>query len=206
LEYLARQRALLVQKQVLGELLGQRRAALHAAAPGDVAKHRATDADRIDAEMRIETPILDRHEGLGQIGRQFAQMDGRAAGVAAIGDERAVVGEDGDVGRPLRHGELVDRRQLAGVIGEQAGDRDAAPQAEHKTPVEEPAEERTAWPAGGALASVAASASAARPWPVGRIGAQVAPAPPARRVIQSRFDAFPAPPSAPAEHRDPARA
>ena len=43
-----------------------------------------------------------------------------AAGVAAIGDQRAVVGEDGDVGRPLGHRELIDRRQLAGVIGEEA--------------------------------------------------------------------------------------
>ncbi len=203
---LARQRALLGQEQVLGELLGQRRAAFHAAAPGDVAKHRAGDADRVDAEMRIEAPVLDGDERLGQVGRQLAQAHRRAAGVAAIGDQRAVGGENGDIGRPLRHRELVDRRQLAGVIGEQAGDGDAAPQAEDEAPVDEPAEKRATRPAGGALASAAASAAAARSRTVGRIGAQLAAAAPTRRVIQSRFDALAAPPAAPAEHRDPARA
>ena len=84
-----------------------------AAAAGDVAHHRPRDADRIDAEMRIEAPVLDRDEGLGQIGRQVDEPDRRAAGVAAIGDQRAVVGEDGDIGRALGHRELVDRRQLA---------------------------------------------------------------------------------------------
>ena len=33
----------------------------------------STDADRIDAEMFVETPVLDGDEGLWQIGRQLAQ-------------------------------------------------------------------------------------------------------------------------------------
>ena len=88
--------------------------------PVDVADDRAADADRVDAEMLVEAPVLDRDERLRQIGRQFAEMHRRAAGVAAIGEQRAVGGENGDVGRALGDRELIDRRQLAGVIGEQA--------------------------------------------------------------------------------------
>ena len=62
---LARGGALLGQEQVLGELLGQRRAALRDAAPRVRLLHdRAGDADRVDAEMLVEAPVLDRHEGL----------------------------------------------------------------------------------------------------------------------------------------------
>jgi hypothetical protein len=52
----------------------------------------------------------------------------RAAGLAAVGDEAAVGGQDRDVGRALRHAKLVDRRQLRGVIGDEAGDCDEGPQ------------------------------------------------------------------------------
>ena len=44
------------------------------------------DAERVDALMCVEAPVLDRDESLGQIGRQVAEPDRRAAGVAAIGD------------------------------------------------------------------------------------------------------------------------
>jgi len=44
----ALQRALLRQEQVLGELLGQRRAALRNAAMQDVGDRRASDAERVD--------------------------------------------------------------------------------------------------------------------------------------------------------------
>ena len=87
--------------------------------PAHVAHQGARDAERVDADMVVEAPVLDRDEGLRQIGRQVDQPDRRAAGVAAIGDQRAVVGEDGDVRRPLRHRELIDRRQLAGVVGDE---------------------------------------------------------------------------------------
>ena len=135
---LARGGALLGQEEVLGELLGQRRAALGDAARGQVAEDSARDADRIDAEMVVEAPVLDRDEGLGQIGRQLLDVDRAAAGLAAVGEERAVGGEDGDVRRALRHRELVDRRQLRGVIGDDAGDRDDGPQAEHDAAIDEP--------------------------------------------------------------------
>ena len=124
---LARQRALLGQEQVLRQLLGQRRAALDAAPPDHVAHERARDADGIDADMVVEPPVLDRHESLRQIGRQVDQPDRGAAGVAPIGDERAVVGQDGDVRRPLGHRELIDRRQLARVVDDERNRRDQRP-------------------------------------------------------------------------------
>ena len=85
---LARNRAFLGQEEIFGELLGQGRTALHAAAAGDVADHGAADADRIDAQMRIEAAVLDGDEGLRRIGRKVREPDRRAAGVAAIGEKR----------------------------------------------------------------------------------------------------------------------
>jgi len=58
------QGAFLGQEQVLGELLGQRRAALRNAAMQDVGDGGARDPDRIYAIMRIEAAVLDRDEGL----------------------------------------------------------------------------------------------------------------------------------------------
>ena len=145
---LARQRALLGQEQVLRQLLGQRRAALDAAPADHVAHEGARDAEGIDADMVVEPPVLDRHESLRQIGRQVDQPDGGAAGVAAIGDERAVVGQDGDVRRPLGHRELIDRRQLARVVDDERNRRDHAPHREHGAPVDEAAKPGAASPAG----------------------------------------------------------
>jgi len=84
---LAGNRAFLRQEQVLGELLGQRRAALHAAASSDIARQRPHDAERVDSEMGVKAAVLDGDESLGQIGRQFRKTDRRAAGVAAIGQK-----------------------------------------------------------------------------------------------------------------------
>ena len=135
---LSRGGALLGQEEVFGKLLGERRAALGEAAMGQVAEDSARNADRIDAEMVVEAPVLDRHEGLGQIGRQLLEVDRAAAGLAAVGEERPVAGENGDVGRALRHREFVDGGKLRGVIGDDAGDRDDGPQSEHDAAVDEP--------------------------------------------------------------------
>ena len=120
-------RALLRQEDVLGELLRQRRAALHLAG-GEVAESRAQDADGVDAEMRIEAPVLDGDERLRNVGRQLLDRDGAAAGFAAIGHEGPVRRQDRHIGRALRHGQLVDRRQLHREIGDDGGERDHAPE------------------------------------------------------------------------------
>src|SRR5208283_109074 len=57
------ERALLGEEEILGELLGERGAALHATAADHVAQQRAREPLRIEAPMRIEAAVLDRHEG-----------------------------------------------------------------------------------------------------------------------------------------------
>ena len=105
----------------------------------------------------VEALVLDRHEGLRQIGRQVDQPDRRAAGVAAVGDERAVVGEDGDVGRPLRHRELVDRRKLARVVGDEPAECDERPRRRGRRSSREA-------PAAGSGAAFAGFCRRAWPW------------------------------------------
>ncbi len=131
----ARERALLRQEQVLGELLGQRRAALHRPARC-VARQRPHNAEGIDAPMRIETAVLDRDERLRQIRRQISDAHRRAADVAAVGEQRPVIGQNGDIGRALRHGELIDRRQFRRIKGDDARRRDARPDQRREQPRE----------------------------------------------------------------------
>ena len=106
---LALQRALLRQEQVLGELLGQRRAALRNAAMQHVGHRRAQDAQRVDAVMRIEAAILDGDERLRQIGRQILQRDIGAGHFAARRQHAAVESDDLDGRRPFRNFERLDR-------------------------------------------------------------------------------------------------
>src|SRR5437588_6014015 len=53
----AREGAFLGEEQILGKLLRESRAALHAAAARHVARQRAQDAKRIQAPMRVEAAI-----------------------------------------------------------------------------------------------------------------------------------------------------
>ena len=138
---LARKSALLRQEEVFRQLLGQRRAALHRSVANDVLAERAHNSERIDAPMAVEAPVLDRDEGFRQVRRQVLHGDRRAAGIAAIGEQRAVHGQHGDIGRALGHRELVDMRQLRAIEHEQAAGADHAPDRQHETPVEQAAEQ-----------------------------------------------------------------
>ncbi len=139
---LARDGAFLRQEEILGELLRQGRAALHAAAAGDVAHDGAADADRVDAPMRIEAAILDGDEGFGRIRRQIREPHRRAASVAAIGEKLAIGVHDGDVGRALGHGELIDRRQTRAVIDGEAAAGDGAPKRQREAPIDQRSHQR----------------------------------------------------------------
>ena len=107
--------------------------------PIDVADEGAQNADRIDAPMVIEASVLDGDEGFRQIGWQFSEMDRRPAHVAAVGEQRAVIRQNGDVGRAFGDGELIDRRQLRCIISNDRGSPDGGPEAEHQQPIDEPA-------------------------------------------------------------------
>jgi hypothetical protein len=108
---------------------------------GGVADHRAGEAEGIDAEMGVEAAVLDGDEGGADIGRQVFQRDCGSAHVAPIGEEGAVGGQDLDVGRALRHREVLDRRQVGGVPGEDEAKADRPAQRQHGRPGEEPPED-----------------------------------------------------------------
>src|SRR3546814_17992241 len=71
--YLAFQRAVAVEEDILGELLGDRRAALHHMAGAQIGVSGAQQADRIDAEMAVEAAVLGGDQGLRPGGRQGLQ-------------------------------------------------------------------------------------------------------------------------------------
>ena len=96
--------------------------------------------------MAIETPILDGNKGLGEIGRHFAQLHGGAARIAAIGEERAIYAHNGNIGRALGDRQLVNRRQLPGMIDDKPGQADDAPNAQHKGPIEQMTQKGAALP------------------------------------------------------------
>src|SRR5439155_9446456 len=98
----SREGALLRQEQILGKLLGQRRAALRHAPVQQVHGQRANNPERIDAVVRIEAAVLDGDEGLRQVRRQFLERQRRAAGVAARCQQAAAEVDDLDRGRALR--------------------------------------------------------------------------------------------------------
>ena len=106
---LARDRALLRQEQILGELLGDGRSALRGAATQDVGDHGAQDSQRVDAVMGIEAAILDGDERLGHVIRQFVQRYRRTAHVAARRQCCAVDADDEHRGRPLGDFQRLDR-------------------------------------------------------------------------------------------------
>ena len=145
------------EEEVLGKLLGQRRAALDDAAGAEIGDHGAGQPDRVDAEMVVEAAVLDRHHRLGQVGRHLVERQARAGRVAAIADQLAVGGDDAHVGRPLGQHPFRGRRQLRPVVGDERGDAAGGDDQEDDGPVDAPPDEfaerrkRSARAAGGAL-------------------------------------------------------
>ena len=89
-------RALVGQEQVLGQLLGERRAALHHAAGPRIFDQRPEQAEEIDAEMLEKPPVfgrqhrLDEISGRSSIGTEVVMDD------AAMADLIAIAVEEGD--------------------------------------------------------------------------------------------------------------
>ena len=92
---LAVERALIGEEQVLGELLGDRRAALHDAGGARIDGERAQRADHVDAEMAEEAPVLGREhrldEMIGQLleGNRIVVLDAAPADLDAIAVEES---------------------------------------------------------------------------------------------------------------------
>ena len=94
--HLALDGALVVQEQVLGELLRDRRAALHHAAGARVCRERAHKAGRIDAEMVVEAAVFGCERRLDQMIRVILERDRIIVTDAARSDLVAEPIEEGD--------------------------------------------------------------------------------------------------------------
>ncbi|MNQ68085.1 hypothetical protein D3C85_826290 [compost metagenome] len=129
------------QEQVLGQLLGDGRAALHHAPGLEVQGHGPAHADGIETGMVIEAPVLDGDEGGGDIVGQGVQIDRRRHLGAAHRDQGAGAVQIGDRGLAL---DVVQGRgvgQVAREDGEEDDREDQAPDGQDRAPVEEVAEE-----------------------------------------------------------------
>ena len=125
---LAGQTALRRQKQDLGELLGNRAAALDDMPGAQVDDRSANQPDRVDPEMAIKAAILGRDHRLRQKRRHLFEAQGFAEQIAETGQRAAVLRQDRD-GRPTQRG-----AKLAGVgegqreIADCAAAQDRGPQ------------------------------------------------------------------------------
>ena len=96
----ARDRALVGEKQVLGELLRNRGAALHHAGGLCVHRQRARRSDYVDAKVLIKPSVFRREDSLDQMGRILLQRHGVVMSDAAVADLGPIAIEkcDGEVG------------------------------------------------------------------------------------------------------------
>src|SRR5690606_13892629 len=69
------ERPLAIEIKNAGELLRDRAAALSDIAGDEVRHGGSGEADRVDAEMAVESSVLDRDHGGRDIGRQLGQFD-----------------------------------------------------------------------------------------------------------------------------------
>ena len=103
------------QEDAPGHLLGDGGAALHHPVRRQVRPGRPGHAHQVHPVVVVEAPVLRRQEGLGHIGGQLGEADGRAVAEAALAQHLAVAVEKGDPRRPVHgpQGLLArDRRQL----------------------------------------------------------------------------------------------
>ena len=93
---LALEGALGAEEQVLGQLLGDRGAALRAVIALGVVDQRAQRADDVDAEMVVEAPVLGGERRLDEIVGQLVERIGIVGADAAAADLVAVAVEEDD--------------------------------------------------------------------------------------------------------------
>ena len=124
LAQLAGEAAVVGQEDVAGELLGDRRDAAHPAAAGQAEPEAARDADRIDAGMRAEAPVLDRDHRVAHDRRDLARSAATRRSIGPIDWMIVAIGG----ADPDHLAEIVAADQLA--IGRQLADRDRDRDAE----------------------------------------------------------------------------
>lgn len=127
------------EEDVLGKLLGERRAAFRNAAPHQVAHGGSGNAERVNPQMSVEAAILDGDDRTRQMLGQFGKLDRRPHG-AAVNQHVAGRADNRDIGRALRHFEFRHRRQMRSIPPDHACDGQPAPQADDETPVDKASE------------------------------------------------------------------
>ena len=130
---LARQGSLVGEEQVLGELLGQRRAALPHAVTARVHQQRPQRADDVDAVMVEEAAVLGGEQRMDEVGRQLVEGHRVVVKDPATPDLLAVAVEEGDgevlLLQPVLGGQLERRdgqRQQQKAAGDRQGESLAA--------------------------------------------------------------------------------
>src|SRR5262249_24959208 len=96
LAHLSLERAFAAEKQVFGELLGDRRAALYHAARARIGKQRAEGAGNVDAEVVVETPLFGGERRLDQVVGKIFDLERIVMFDAAAADRVAVTIKKGD--------------------------------------------------------------------------------------------------------------
>ena len=124
---LAVDRALLRQKQILRQLLGDGGAALAHAAVQDIGDERARDPEGVDAVVLVKAAVLDGDEGLRHVTRQVLERQWLTGEVAAARQRAALGIDDLDRRRPLGDFERLDRRQVRADIDHRADAADGEP-------------------------------------------------------------------------------
>jgi hypothetical protein len=150
-----------LEEQVLGQLLGDGRAALDDAAGLLVGDEGAHQADGIDAEVMLEAAVLDGDDGFGHVARQLADAH-------LVAEERAAFGHHMAVGRQQHHaglalGQLEEAAfvEIVVDVGRGADADDAGPDAQRGAPGDD-AQDREAAAPGRPPGLVAARAALAR--------------------------------------------
>src|SRR5690606_26600218 len=140
--YLARERALRFQKDVLRKLLRYGGAALHIGTGAPVDDDRTRNADRVDTEMVVEPAVFRGEYGGGHIGRQIRDRRVTAHEIAAMTQHLAVRRNDRDRRRLADIIETGCIGQVQAVPEEQSAEEDEAPEAQHQSAIGDAAEKR----------------------------------------------------------------
>ena len=119
------------QEQILGQLLGDGRTALHHAAGHHVAHRGARQAERIDADMRAEAAVLDGDEGIDDIVGQVGRIHAFAPGEAAPSHQAAARIQDRDVLRWAFRHQVAHIGHAREEMREDHRAEDQAPDGEH---------------------------------------------------------------------------
>ena len=113
------------EEKVLGDLLGQRRAALHHGVGPGVLDDRAHRADDVDPEMLEEAGVFRGKHRLDQGGRHFFKRNGVVLPDAALADDLAIGIGKGDGELAVLVPDITGARRKA--AGQRPGGRRQSP-------------------------------------------------------------------------------